>query len=62
MSQARSHFGCNIFNNRMIVFGGNLNRNEITDFAEGYDIERDVWSKSPSLPLPLSGFGYASNN
>ena len=62
MNQARLYFGCSIFNNILIVFGGELNDNEVTDSAECYDIEMNVWSKGPTLPLPLAAFGYASNN
>ena len=62
MSQARSFFGCSIFNKKLIVFGGDLNENENTDSVEVYDIENDVWSNGPTLPLPLVTFGYASTN
>ena len=62
MSQARVFFGCSIFNNNLIVFGGQLNATEFTDSVEIYDIEKQVWSKGQNLPLPLSQFGYTSNN
>ena len=62
MSQARSFFGCNIFNNSLVVFGGCFKTSEITDSVEVYDIEKNVWSKGPNLPLPLVAFGCASNN
>ena len=62
MSQARVYFGCSIFNNNLIVFGGDLDENEITDSVEIYDIEKQAWSKGPNLPLPLTAFGYASTN
>ena len=62
MSQARSIFGCSILNNSLIVIGGYLNKTEITDSVEVYDIENDVWSQGPSLPRPLTGFGYANAN
>ena len=62
MSQARVDFGCSIFNNSLIVFGGDLKENEPTDSVEVYCSETDVWSKGPNLPLPLSQFGYAGTN
>ena len=62
MSKARIYFGCSVFNNSLIVYGGRLNKTEITESVEVYDIEKDVWSKGPSLPFPLAEFGYASNN
>ena len=62
MSVARSCFGCSIFNNNLIVFGGYLNESQATDSVEVYDIEKQVWSKGPNLPFPLTAFGYACNN
>ena len=58
MSQARSHFGCSTFNNNLIVFGGCMDKTEVTDSVEIYDIENLVWSNGLSLPLPLANFGY----
>ena len=40
MSQARAFFGCSIFNNSLIVFGGELDENEVTDSVEFYDFEK----------------------
>ena len=63
MSQARAFFGCSVFNNTLIVFGGQIAtqpKPEVTDSVEVYDIEKQVWSIGPSLPLSLSSFGYAS--
>ena len=62
MNLARSYFGCSLIGNNIFVFGGFLNRNQISDSVEVYDIENDVWSKGPSLPLPLASFGCSSNN
>ena len=62
MLHARASFGCSIFNNNLIVFGGDLNEIETTDCVQVYDIEKQAWSKGTNLPLPLTGFGYASNN
>ena len=61
MVQARSMFGCSIFNNKLIVFGRRLNVDtEIIDSFEIYDIEKQVWLKGPTLPRPLTAFGYAT--
>ena len=62
MNIARSYFGCSVHGNKILVFGGYLNENQISDSVEVYDIENDVWSKGPSLPLPLASFGYSSKN
>ena len=56
MSQARASFGCSIFSNNLIVFGGRSKETEV------YDIENQVWSKGPNLALSLTHFGYASTN
>ena len=62
MSQARAYFGCSLFNNNLIVFGGQIGTTEITDSVELYDIDNQVWSKGSNLPLPLTEFGYANTN
>ena len=62
MSRARVNFGCSVFNNKLVVFGGSVSATGITDSVEVYDIENDVWSEGPSLPLPLTGFGYANTD
>ena len=62
MNIARSYFGCSVLGNKIFVFGGYLNENQMSDSVEVYDIENDVWSKGPSLPLPLASFGCSSNN
>ena len=62
MSQARADFGCILFNNNLFVFGGQNNESEISNSVEVYDIEKQVWSKGPSLPVPLAQFGYSNKN
>ena len=35
---------------------------EITNSVEVFDIQNQLWSKSPNLPRPLAEFGYACTN
>ena len=51
MSQACSYYGCTIFNNKLILFGGELGENEITDSVEVYYFEKQVWSEGPTFPF-----------
>ena len=62
MVQPRAYFGCSIFNNNLIVYGGRLNKIEVTDSVEIYDIENQVWSQGPNLPLLLAECGCATTN
>ena len=59
MKIGRSYFGCCIVKSRLYAIGGFVDtKNEIgTDDVEIYDIENDVWTKGPSLPFTLTGFG-----
>ena len=61
MNIGRSYFGCCIFKNKILVYGGCFKTN-CTDSVEVYDIENDVWSEGPKLPLPLGFFGHITEN
>ena len=59
MNISRVDFACCVVNSMLYVIGGLVDlENEIgTDDVEIYDIVNDVWTKGPSLPFTLTGFG-----